>query len=138
MGLLDPKIEKERTFELLKKKDAIKAVLDFQGGHDEGSVEKITLTLSSGEDVELEPWYCGGSRIGEKQADGSYEYIPMSEPANEDEELADLLEGPVNAEFGSWGSVPSTYGARTWDVFTGKATLSYTQDVERDFVKEVI
>ena len=35
-------------------------MLSFQGGHDEGSVESIMLTLSSGEEVELDTWYCGG------------------------------------------------------------------------------
>lgn len=132
MGLLDPKMDKARTFELLKKRDAIKAVLAFQGGHDEGAVESILLTLKSGEEVELETWYCGGYGMDE-----NHNWVPMSAPANEDEELADLLEGPINAEFGSWGSVGSTYGSLTWDVFTGTAKLSYTQDVERDFEKEV-
>jgi hypothetical protein len=131
MGLLDPKMNKERTFELLKKKDAIKAVLEFQGGHDEGGVESIMLTLSSGEEVELDTWYCGGYTYQEEKL------VPMNAPANEDEELADLLEGPINEEFGSWGSVSSTYGYLTWDVFSGKTTLSYTQDVERDFEREV-
>ncbi len=136
MGLLDPKIDKQRTFELLKKKGAIKADLLFQGGHDEGSVETITLTLSSGEEVELDTWYCGGYGM-EKDEDGGYRYVPLSEPANEDEELADLLEGPINEEFGSWGSVPSTYGHLIWDVFTGKVEMHYSQDVETEFAKEV-
>jgi hypothetical protein len=136
MGLLDPKIDKERTFELLKKRDAIKAELQFNGGHDEGSVETITLTLSTGEKVDLPTWYCGGYGM-EKDDSGEYRYVPMSEPANEDEELADLLEGPVNEEFGSWGSVPYTSGVLTWDVFTGKVAMNYSQDVETEFAKEV-
>jgi hypothetical protein len=131
MGLLDPKMDKARTFELLKKRDAIKAVLSFQGGHDEGSVESIILTLNSGEEVELEPWYCGGYMYEKGKL------VPMTTPVDEDAELADLLEGPINAEFGSWGSVGSTYGSLTWDVFTGTAKLSYTQDVARDFETEV-
>ena len=62
----------------------------------------------------------------------------MSKPANEDEELSELLQGPIDNEFGSWGSVPSTYGSLTWDVFTRKATMSYSQDVETEFSREVI
>ena len=138
MGLLDPKMDKERTFELLKKKDAIKAVLTFEGGHDEGSVETIMLTLSSGEEVELENWYCGGYRLTPDSKGPPYEWVPMTVPANEDEELSELLQGPIDAEFGSWGSVPSTYGSLTWDVFTGKAVMSYSQDVQTEFSKEVV
>jgi hypothetical protein len=138
MGLLDPKVDKDRTFELLKKKDAIKAELQFQGGHDEGSIEWIKLTLSSGEEVELEDWYCGGYTLDPEATGPPYEWVPMSTPANEDEELSELLQGPIDAEFGSWGSVPSTIGTLTWDVFTRKATMSYSQDVETEFSREVI
>ena len=91
MGLLDPKIDKERTFELLREKDAVQAILTFSGGHDEGSVETITLTLKGGQEVDLPTWYCGGYRMGPNGR-----YVPVSEPANTDEELADLLEGPIN------------------------------------------
>jgi hypothetical protein len=128
MGLLDPKLDKERTFELLKKKGAVKAVLQFSGGHDEGSVESITLTLADGSEVDLPTWYCGGYRLGEKTGEFSYEYVPLSTPANEDEELADLLEGPINENFGSWGDVPSTEGALIWDVEEGTAELQYDQE----------
>jgi hypothetical protein len=133
MGLLDPKLDKARTFELLRKRGAVKAELKFQGGHDEGNVEEIILTLDDGETVELPTWYCGGYVYTD---DG---YQPMSTPANEDEELADLLEGPINERFGAWGSVSSTYGVLTWDVETrgGEVVFSYTQDVETEFNERV-
>lgn len=122
MGLLDPKLDKERTFELLRKKGAVKAVLIFDGGHDDGTVESITLTLTDGSEADLPTWYCGGYRFTKEG------YEPLSTPANEDEELADLLEGPVNQEFGSWGDVPSTHGTLTWDVAAGTAKLEYEQE----------
>ena len=128
MGLMDPKLNKDRTFELLRKKGAVEAILEFEGGHDEGSVQSIALTLKSGEVVGLPTWYCGGYRIGDKQEDGSYEYIPLSTPANEDEELADLLEGPINNTFGAWGGQPSTNGTLIWDVKSKKAKLAFTQE----------
>lgn len=136
MGCLDPKLDKERTFELLRKRGAIKAELQFQGGHDEGNVESIILTLSSGDKEELEVWYCGGYGM-EKVGESEYRYVPLSTAANEDQELSDLLQGPVDAEFGSWGSVGYTSGVCEWDVFTGKATLNYSMEVEKDFEKEV-
>lgn len=132
MGLLDPKMDKARTFELLRKKDAVKAVLSFQGGHDEGSVESIILTLKSGEEVELDTWYCGGYGM-----DDQNNWVPMSTPANEDEELADLLEGPINERFGSWGSVGSTYGSLTWDVAKEEAILNYEQDQPQEINERV-
>lgn len=128
MGLLDPKLDKERTFELLRKKGAVKAVLPFQGGHDEGSVESITLTLEDGSEVDLPTWYCGGYTLGERKPNGDYgDWVPLSTPTNEDEELADLLEGPINQEFGSWGGSPSTFGSLTWDVSKGDFELLYDQ-----------
>jgi hypothetical protein len=111
-------------------------VLTFEGGHDEGSVQTITLTLDTGEDVELEPWYCGGYGMKE-DGKGGYDWVPLSEPENEDDELADLLEGPINQEFGSWGDVPTTEGTLTWDVFTEKAVLNFRQERYQEFNERV-
>ena len=137
MGLLDPKLDKPRTFELLRKKGAVKAVLAFAGGHDEGDVQGITLTLKSGEEVDLPTWYCGGYGM-EKNASGGYDYVPLSKPENEDEELADLLEGPINERYGSWGGEPSTEGVLTWDVETGEVTLKASQEVWEEIETEVV
>lgn len=126
MGLLDPKLNKPRTFELLRKKGAVKAELYFAGGHDEGSVDNIVLTLESGEKTSLPTWYCGGYTLAE--GGPPYEWVPMNKPANEDEELADLLEGPINERFGSWGGVSSTEGILIWDVVTEKVTMEVNQE----------
>jgi hypothetical protein len=136
MGLLDPKLDKPRTFELLKKKGAVKAVLAFAGGHDEGQVEKIVLTLESGEETEFDTWYCGGYGM-EKDAAGTYQYVPTNTPANEDEELADLLEGPINERYGSWGGAPSTEGILTWDVAEGTVKLEVSQETWEDSEEEL-
>ena len=133
MGLLDPKLNKARTLELLRKKGAVKAVLTFQGGHDEGSVETIMFTLNDGEEVEFDTWYCGGYVYSAEKND----WVPSSEPANEDEELADLLEGPINERFGSWGNVNSTFGTLTWDVAKEEAILSYEQDQPHEYNERV-
>jgi hypothetical protein len=127
MGLLDPKLDKKRTFELLRKKGAAQAVLRFYGGHDEGSVQEITLTLENGDSADLPTWYCGGYGL-EKNKQGEFDYVPLSVPANEDEELADLLEGPINEAFGSWGGVATTEGTLTWDVASGEAKMSYSHE----------
>ena len=131
MGLLDPKLDKERTFELLRKKGAAKAILEFEGGHDEGQVHSITLIMAVDDTgVDLPTWYCGGYGFNSDWKEGDpYEdrWQPLSKPANEDEELADLLEGPINERFGSWGSVESTVGTLTWEVESEKCSMHYDQ-----------
>lgn len=126
MGLLDPKIDRPRTFELLRKKGAVKAVLMFAGGHDEGGVDEITLYDEHDNGVALPTWYCGGySLTGEAP---NYTWVPLSTPQNEDEELADLLEGPINERYGSWGGVPSTEGTLIWNVLTEEVRIEVSQE----------
>lgn len=134
MGLLDPKLDKERTFELLRKKGATRAELTFSGGHDEGDVDSITLFNEDGIIGDLQVWYCGGYGLNPDYPSNpaAATWVPMSEPANEDEELSDLLQGPVNETFGSWASVESTSGVLVWDVTEGTARMSYSQDEPRD------
>lgn len=135
MGLLDPKLDKERTLELLRKKGAVRVVLEFSGGHDEGAVESITLYDAYDNGQDLPTWYCGG--YGMEKVNGEYQYVPLSEPANEDEELADLLEGPINEAFGAWDGVSSTQGTLTWDVESQTAKLEYDQETYIEHHKEV-
>jgi hypothetical protein len=135
MGLLDPKLDKKRTFALLRKKGAYKAELEFSGGHDEGGVEQITLFIKTeGEDVLQDHivWYCGGYGYDNKTG----KWQPMSKPQNDDEELSDLLQGPIDETFGSWASVESTSGVLTWDVEAGTVKLNYSQDEPRDHEEE--
>lgn len=124
MGVLDPKVDKARTFELLEKRGVVRAEVPFHGGHDEGWFDTITLTLANGSEVKLEHWYCGGYGWS-SEAQG---YVPGSTPANEDEELGELLGGPVDQRFGAWDSVPSTSGSCLWNVVTKEVTLFYEQD----------
>lgn len=137
MGCLDPKIDKQRVKELLEKKGAFGADVQFNGGHDQGDVESITLHKSSGETEDLVVWYCGGYQINPDAKSAEDRYIRISEPANEDEELSELLQGPIDATFSTWGSVPSTYGVLEWRVQADdvSAQMHYTQDVETEFVE---
>ena len=140
MGRRDPKLNKERTFELPERRARSRPWSHSKAAMTRAPSSRSLLTLKSGEDVELDSWYCGGYTYSRLTVEGAAYVIGvrLNEPANEDEELADLLQGPIDNEFGSWGSVPSTYGSLTWDVFTRKATMSYSQDVETEFSREVI
>ncbi len=126
MGCLDPQLNKERTFELLRKRKAVLAELQFYGGHDEGQVERIKLTLEDGTTEQLEVWYCGGYTLGDDGIAGGW--VPCSTAANEDEELSDLLQGPIDEQFGSWGGVDSTSGILVWNVRFETCQMSFTQD----------
>jgi hypothetical protein len=130
MGLLDPKVDLDRTMDLLRQRGVAKAVCEFEGGHDEGDVTSITLTKKDGSEEDFIVWYCGGYRMGPGP---DYEYTPLSDPANADEELSDLLQGPVNERFGAWGGVPNTGGRLVWDTHTNVVTLSYSQETYADY-----
>jgi len=123
MGSLDPRLDKARVFELLRKKSATQAVLEFSGGNDEGGVNSIVLTiaLANGETTEqdLEIWYCGGYRVL-----GIGQYERMSEWENEDQELSELLQGPVDEKYGTWAGDFSAYGTLVYDVETETVTMN--------------
>lgn len=134
MGSLDPMVSAEhkaRAFELLRAKGATQAVVEFNGGHDEGGAEAITLTVpvATGDPLEigLEVWYCGGYQVI-----GAGEYKRVNEPENDDQELSELLQGPVDDMFGTWASVDSTHGFVTWLVDGEKVTMNYSQDEPRE------
>lgn len=136
MGSLDPKINKQRVFELLRKRSVTRAIVEYSGGNDEGGTDNITLVvaLANGEEAktDLEVWYCGGYQLL-----GGGNYKRMSEPANEDQELSELLQGPVDDKYGSWAGEFSAYGTLTWDVETETAEMvdyvqsGYDESVER-------
>ena len=122
MGCLDPKIDKERVFTLLRQKSATKAVVEYSGGNDEGGVNSIILTiqLANGELEERDflVWYCGGY-----QYLGGGGYKRLNEWENEDQELSELLQGPVDEKYGSWAGDFSAYGELIWDVEGGTVVL---------------
>ena len=100
---------KNRVFAMLKARGAIKAVLSYNGGNDEGGVDQITLWLeTAGETIDLPTAW---------QATG------------DDEELATLLEGPVDAKYGTWAGDFSAYGQLIWDALAGTVVMEdYVQD----------
>jgi hypothetical protein len=98
---------KSRVFALLKARGATKAVLSYNGGNDEGGVDEIALY----------------SRL-----DGGDIQVPVDFPTvwnatGEDRELAELLEAPVDAKYGSWAGDFSAYGTLTWDVEKGTVVM---------------
>lgn len=137
MGILDPKLGKDRAFELLRKKGAIRAVCSYNGGNDEGGVDQITLFFPpTAEDEEpiqdLEVWYCGGYTY---TADGTYQ--PASTARTEDQELSEILQGPVDEKYGTWAGDFSAYGTLTWDVATGEVVMDDYCQADYDYERHV-
>ena len=109
---------KNRVFAMLKEQGAIKAVLSYNGGNDEGGVDDITLVLESvdegGKNIEVDypgQWDGGG-------------------------ELAELLEGPVSFKYGSWAGDFSAYGTLTWDVEAGTVVMDDYEQSGYDYNQE--
>lgn len=113
---------KRRTFLLLARKGATKAVLEFEGGGDEGGVESITLyiPLADGTSLEIkqDDWY--GGFYGEKP-----------EFANEEQELSHLLQDPIYSEYQTFAGEFHVNGTLTWDVTHRTVTMSKDESVEQ-------
>ena len=111
---------KSHVFALLSARNAFKAVLSYNGGNDEGGVEDITLHVmnENGEVSEVD--------------------FPCRWDAAEgdDKELATLLEGPVDAKYGSWAGDFSAYGTLTWDRDTGTVVMNDYEQSGYDFNQE--
>ena len=109
---------KNKVFALLKARNAIKAVLSYNGGNDEGGVDDITLTLEA--------------------VDENGKNIEVDYPTqwNGGEFLAELLEGPVDSKYGSWAGEFSAYGTLTWDVLAGTVVMDDYEQSGYDYSSE--
>jgi hypothetical protein len=109
---------KERVFGMLREQGAIKAVLSYNGGNDEGGVDDITLVLEG--------------------VDASGKNIEVNYPTQWDggEDLAELLEKPVEEKYGSWAGDFSAYGTLTWDVEAGTVILDDYEQSDYRYSRE--
>lgn len=115
---------KERVFSLLRARGAVKAVLQYSGGNDEGEVESIQLHVPAGKSPE-------GADVT------AYVDLPVSWRAKEgDKELATLLEQPIDDRYGSWAGDFSAYGTLTWDVTAGTVVMDDYQQSGYDYEQE--
>lgn len=100
-------MEREEVFTALEEMGAVKAVVHFSGGHDEGGSDAIFIRLGDGENKELHE-YNWGDR---KQTD-------------EELALAVALAAPIYGEFGSFAGEFSVSGVVEWVVTTRKVVMS--------------
>lgn len=109
---------KEWVWAEMEKRGAIKAIIEFSGGHDEGGADAITLTMGDGSKESLETW----------------------RNENDDEgRLITYLQDPLYDRWGSFAGEFSVYGTIEWNVTTRKVTLDGSESVEdyTSFTEEV-
>ncbi len=99
-------------------------VLQFSGGHDEGSVEYAELLGPVKEGAPAEP-VDEETRL--REAPRRHERMEFDQ--REVWSLVDPLEFPVYAAYGSFAGECSIYGTVTWDVAARRAVLSAEETV---------
>ena len=116
-------MSREDAFTALQEMGAVKAVVEFSGGHDEGGSEGISITLGDGEIKTLK----------------EYIFNEEDEQTPEETRLAKTLVEPIYNEWGSFAGEFSVYGELIWDVANKTVTLDGSETVEeyQGFNKEV-
>lgn len=127
-------MENAEVFEKLRELGAVKAVVEFSGGNDEGGAEDIALYDAAGE------------RIGEVDGDPPgvcwdpeqerFVEVPITPEQRIEAELAEVLEAPVYEEFGSFAGDFSVGGQVTWDAKERTVTMSGEESQYVPFEKE--
>lgn len=102
-----------------------KVVVTFSGGHDEGGIDGITF----------EDFDTGLISLPEIHWSDAYLMYPSDnwEPPidlTDNQELSQLLQGPVDAEFGSWAGEWSVNGDVVWNVTDGTVIMTKNESVE--------
>jgi hypothetical protein len=100
-------MSREEIFTALEEMGAVKAMVYFSGGHDEGGADRIEIVLGDGERKEI------------------YEYkFDGKEQTEEEIRLAVSLAAPVYKEYGSFAGEFSVSGDIEWNVPDRKAYMS--------------
>lgn len=128
-------MDNAEVFEKLRERGAVKAVVEFSGGNDEGGADGIVLYDSDGERIgEVEGHHFGGYWDPEKKR--FVEVFPAPEQRIETE-LAEALESPVYEEYGGFAGDFSVSGRVTWGAETGKVSMSGEESEYLPFDKEL-
>lgn len=122
-----PEMSREEAFAELKARGATHAVVEFQGGHDEGGVEAITL-------------FNGEQEIGELPTDYDVWYVdapgqPMKQRELKEKELADAslaeaLSQPVEDKYYTFAGDFHVDGTVTWNVADKSCKMKATETVD--------
>lgn len=100
-----------KAWEMLAEIGAVKADVEFSGGHDEGGVDGIAITLGDGSRLDTCDW-------------------PRDEEKNPHWRLAELLALPVYDKYYSFAGEFSVHGNVVWDVAEKKVMMDGSETVE--------
>lgn len=100
-----------KAWEMLAELGAVKADVEFSGGHDEGGVDGIAITLGDGSRLDTTDW-------------------PRDEETNPHWRLAELLALPVYDKYYTFAGEFSVHGIVTWDVAEKTVKMDGSETVE--------
>lgn len=134
-------MDKQETFEELKKRGIAKAVVSYSGGNDEGGADSIDYYSEDDAklDLEIRRTFVRGKR---EQRDGEWVFVPdraLTEQEQAANELVEALEKPVYDQYGCFAGDYYVTGVVTWDggvgrvVLEGNETVDHYEEVEVEF-----
>jgi hypothetical protein len=127
-------MDNAEVFKKIRERGAIRAVVEFSGGNDEGGADNIVLYDREGEMVGgVDGHYAGCYWDHEK---GRFAESSLTPEQRIETELAEALEGPVYEEYGSFAGDFSVSGRVTWDAEKGTVTMSGEESEYVPFEKE--
>lgn len=124
---------KNKGYRALKKRDAVKVVIYFAGGHDDGSPESIVLTKTDGTKETIKEHYQPSTYVEGK----GFVREPYPEDVREDAELAEILVRPIYDRYGSFAGDFYVTGTCTWDVINRLVTVSDRTEVPSYYNEEI-
>jgi len=115
----------------------VSARADFQGGNDEGGVESITAIKADGTEVDL-PGYIYTPSIYDPETRTWRDGEPNSDLNRDHIDLINLLNKPVDDEFGSFAGDFYVSGYVFFDVAANKVTMNGEEEIKsnRSFGEE--
>lgn len=119
-------LNRSTIFAELRKRGITKVVVSFSGGNDEGGADGVVGHTADGTEVVFdEPGvYTNWQDQGKYLVGWGENARPATEEELKQQQLLDVLEAPIYAEYGSFAGDFSVYGTLTWDVEAGTVIMS--------------
>lgn len=127
-------MDNAEVFEKLRKMGAARAVVEFSGGNDEGGADGIVLYDAGGEAIGELDDVPPGTRWDPEE--NRFVEVTATPERRAEVDLAETLEAPVYAEFGSFAGDFSVGGRVTWDAQKGTVTMSGEESQYVPFEKD--
>jgi hypothetical protein len=112
MSWFEAKTDKQATFNLMRQLDVRRAVVEFQGGNDEGGVDGITVYR------------------GEQEVEGTIPYSYGVVEKTPEEQLADLLGRPVYDQYSTFAGEFYVTGQVVWNLAEKTVKMTGQESVE--------